>query len=275
MCPRARSSPGARGAVPVTLISTGDATNPGGHTAADTNEIPACATWPNGYNAFYFMKHAISQGQYAELLNSMSSNGNEARYNGMTMSWCRKPRYDERLYGVNGFSIKHDAGKGVYAADFPDRHCNMLSFPDIMSWLAWAGLRAPTDLEYEKACRGPREVAGDEDAWTPETCKPADGLGMDGAVRLDVRRLRRVLLGYPGTQSERQSSGVAGFVSKPWRNRTGLPGIARSGNHVGKGTIGRGRRPVSTSIPVSVGGWAISGSGPIRSSWMQSPGDGT
>ena len=164
--------------VPLTLINTDDATKPGGYVAATTNEVPLQATWPNGYKAFYCMKHAISQGQYTDLLNSQTSNHNGGRYSAGTY-WCRTARYDRRLYGVNGFSITTNAA-GRYQADAPDRACNMLSWPDILSYTAWAGLRMPTNLEYEKACRGPREVARDEDAWTAETCAPAPAVASHG-----------------------------------------------------------------------------------------------
>jgi len=162
--------------LPLTLIDTADATRPGGHVAADSNEVPINASWSNGYKPYYFMKHAISQAHYALLLNSMRSNRNVGRYSAGTY-WCRTARYHSGLYGVNGFTIRYIPGEDLYVADVPDRVCNLLSWPDILSFAAWAGLRLPTNLEYEKACRGPREVAQAEAAWTPEACRPAAGIG--------------------------------------------------------------------------------------------------
>ena len=37
-------------------------------------------------------------------------------------------------------------------------------------------MRPPTNLEYEKACRGPRAFAREEDAWAADACAPAAGL---------------------------------------------------------------------------------------------------
>ncbi|MBM4143067.1 MAG: formylglycine-generating enzyme family protein [Lentisphaerae bacterium] len=177
--PFASQSPWGR---PLTVISHDDATRPGGY-AGNTNEIPREVSWPNGYAAFYCMKHAISQGQYAALLNSVASDPAAADYNGGRYSALANGnprRYNGVLYNVNGFSIKYSADEKRYTADVPDRPCNMLSWPDILSYTAWAALRPPTCPEYEKACRGPRKVAEDGDAWTAATCAPAPALGLTG-----------------------------------------------------------------------------------------------
>ena len=158
----------------LTTITTPDATQPGGHLESGTNSVPLHAGWPNGYNAFYGMKYSISQGEYAGLLNSMSSGTfNGARYSVLAHNNAR--RYHPAFYNFNGYTITTDAA-GMYKADVPDRMCNILSLPDIEAFIAWAGLRPLTNLEYEKACRGPRAVAGGADAWTPAACAPAAGL---------------------------------------------------------------------------------------------------
>jgi formylglycine-generating enzyme required for sulfatase activity len=40
------------------------------------------------------------------------------------------------------------------AADGQNVACNWLSWPDLMTYLDWAGLRPMTEMEYEKVCRG-------------------------------------------------------------------------------------------------------------------------
>jgi hypothetical protein len=158
----------------LTAITTPDATKPGGHLESGTNSVPLHDAWPNGYRSFYCMKYSISQGDYAGFLNSVSPSAdyNHGRYGGLGNgnAW----RYSSRLYGFNGYTITNVAG--VYKADVPDRKCNLLSWPDILSFAAWAGLRPPTNLEYEKACRGPRAVASGAEAWAPGACAPAAGL---------------------------------------------------------------------------------------------------
>ncbi len=132
---------------------------------------------PNGYGAFYCMKRSISQGQYAEFLNSVASDLAAASYNAeryKALPHDAAKRYSPKLYGLNGYTIR--VVNGVYAADAPDRACNFLSWPDIVSYAAWAGLRPITDLEYEKACRGPREPAKGQDVWDGTACAPAEAI---------------------------------------------------------------------------------------------------
>lgn len=164
---------------PMAAITQADPTKAGGKLDTGPDSKPESSLYPNGYAAFYIMKHSISQGQYADLLNSQASDYSKVIYNksryavlGLGTPW----RFSDAFYGRNGFTIKRTAETGRYAADKPGRHCMMLSVPDIQSFTAWAGLRPPTALEYEKACRGPREVRSDKDAWTPQTCAPADGI---------------------------------------------------------------------------------------------------
>jgi hypothetical protein len=169
---------------PLSPISNGNTTKAGGYRVGQsaegwagwgTNHVatirrlrleagtaPKSDAWPNGYGAFYCMKYSISQGQYADFLNSLPVVQDELRY------YCG--------YNVNRFSIRRVADKAVYTAEAPDRACNFLPYNRIYSYTAWAGLRPITDLEYEKACRGPRDVTSEADAWGAAVCAPAVGL---------------------------------------------------------------------------------------------------
>jgi hypothetical protein len=168
---------------PLSPISNGDTTKAGGYRVGQSAEgwsgwgtgqlarihklrleagtAPKSDAWPNGYGAFYCMKYSISQGQYVEFLNSVLVAGRD---------------YVSGGYNINRFSIRRVADKGVYTAEAPDRPSNFLPYSRIYSYTAWAGLRPITDLEYEKACRGPREVAREADAWGAVACAPAAGL---------------------------------------------------------------------------------------------------
>jgi len=168
---------------PLTLINTADATREGGYLGA-TNSAPERATWPNGYRAFYVMKNPISQGQYVALLNTANPGEKPYAYNhGRYTALCNGNvwRYGLDLTDINGYTITRTED-GVFVAKQPERPCNFLSWPDIISYTAWAGLRPPTCLEYEKACRGPRAVAREADAWTGAVCGPAVGLGTDPSL---------------------------------------------------------------------------------------------
>jgi formylglycine-generating enzyme required for sulfatase activity len=158
----------------LTVISTPDATKPGGHLESGPETMPLDDAWPNGFSAYYCMKYSITQGEYADFLNSIRSlKYNAGRYGAMAME--NRGYFNPAFYNFNGYTITTNAA-GVFRADVPDRRCNMLSLFDIQGFIAWAGLRMPTNLEYEKACRGPRAVASGADAWKPATCAPATGL---------------------------------------------------------------------------------------------------
>ena len=53
----------------------------------------------------------------------------------------------------------------VYETDAPHVACNFLRHDDGAAFAAWAGLRPMTELEFEKACRGPLRPAPNEYAW--------------------------------------------------------------------------------------------------------------
>jgi hypothetical protein len=160
-------------------IDTPDTTKPSGHANFSTNYVREGPDWPNGYSAFYCMKYSISQGEYAGFLTEAAPDPRAASYNGGQYGYLphnASRRYAPGLYGLSGYTIRYSAGEGRYEADVLERPANFLSDPDIQSFTAWAGLRPLTKLEYEKACRGPRAAARDEDAWAPGACAPAAGL---------------------------------------------------------------------------------------------------
>jgi hypothetical protein len=107
----------------------------------DNGEIPA--SFPNGYSAFYCMKYHITGVQYAGFLNTLSAAQAEARYPGpeTVIRSGESPNYT--------YSGKDGAARGI-------------SWADGAAFAAWAGLRPMTELEWEKAVRGPREPKPDE-----------------------------------------------------------------------------------------------------------------
>ena len=184
---------------PLTLIDTADPTKPGGYPKVGPGMTPESDSWPNGVMAYYCMKYPISQGQYAGFLNSVASDlkattYNAQRYGAMAMENVR--RFSPSLYNFNGYTITNVDGS--YVADVPDRTCNFLSLFDIQSYMGWSGLRPLTSLEYEKACRGPREVAREEDAWTAADCVPAAELPKQASERLSPIGLKPSFWGIRG-----------------------------------------------------------------------------
>ncbi len=105
--------------------------------------------FPKGYKAFYCMKYEISQGQYADFLNKLTG-----------------PQWTNRFANANGSERHTISGSCTnVTASVPERACNYLCWMDGCAYAAWAGLRPMTELEYEKACRGPALPVANEYAW--------------------------------------------------------------------------------------------------------------
>ena len=127
------------------------------------------ADFPKGYAAFYCMKAEASQGQYADFLNTLTAAQAANRYGGN--SWNR--------YTVS-------VSDGIYSASAPDLVCNGLCYADAAAFMDWAGLRPMTELEFEKACRGPLDPIANEFVWGTTavggtTWIANDGSGVDTA----------------------------------------------------------------------------------------------
>jgi len=155
--------------------------------------------FPKGYAAFYCMRTEITQQQYVDFLNTLSyaqqlerterqakRQGPEAPAGTLVMNSPDKPGNAHRngikiaVSGVPDISepvvIKRETltassnllkpGKpAVYETGAPYVACNFLSHFDGAAFAAWAGLRPMTELEFEKACRGPLLPVPDEYAW--------------------------------------------------------------------------------------------------------------
>ncbi|MCI0472056.1 MAG: SUMF1/EgtB/PvdO family nonheme iron enzyme, partial [Ignavibacteria bacterium] len=126
-----------------------------------TQTLPAA--YPKGYNDFFCMKYEISQGQFKDFLNSLSR-------------WQQRNRVESDISGdavtniyvmsnTPSYSLRNVVycppnGNGttqpiVFYSPISNRSCNYISWQDGCAYMDWAGLRPLTDLELEKACRGP------------------------------------------------------------------------------------------------------------------------
>ena len=179
----------------LTTINTGTATTaPSGSGALGgaaggypTNQtVPANASWPNGYNAFYCMKYEISQQQYVDFLNTLTRTQQAARvYTNITAGTTSvSNRYvmfnSSSILDRNGircgaaihtsdpvtfYCDLNGNGTGDEAADGQNIACNNITWTDVASYLDWSGLRPMTELEFEKACRGTAGPVANEYAW--------------------------------------------------------------------------------------------------------------
>lgn len=156
-----------------------------------TGSIPE--GFPKGYQAFYIMKYEMTQQAYCEFLNCLNQGQQDGRIQG---SLDALPQHSyawgtwESGQYRNFVRLKQAAPVATFGCDanlnkvydetkmvnYGGRSlsCNtdgqdiamcLVSFYDLLAYADFSGLRPMTELEYEKACRGPREAANDEYAW--------------------------------------------------------------------------------------------------------------
>jgi formylglycine-generating enzyme required for sulfatase activity len=149
----------------------------------DNNGTIDNASFPTGYNAFYLMKYEVSQGQYRDFLNMLTRTQQNTRIVSQTASnytmtnaatvtyrdFIRNPASipsgaitfgcDYAANGATGNGTFDSSGDGEWNA------MNYLSWMDQAAYADWAALRPMTELEYEKACRGPTAAVNQEYAW--------------------------------------------------------------------------------------------------------------
>ncbi len=130
--------------------------------------------YPNGYNAFYIMKYEMTQGMYADMLNCLTYEQALNRYPDMA------PTSRNTITG-SIFSTG-----GVFAAAAPHRAAGFFYYHDCWldaaSYVDWAALRPATEMEFEKAGRGPEVPVNKVYPWGATNFPTAfSGLTDDGA----------------------------------------------------------------------------------------------
>jgi formylglycine-generating enzyme required for sulfatase activity len=133
------------------------------------DKVAAYPDFPTGYRSFYCMKYEVSQGQYADFLNTLSLRDSSLGYNYIYDTFRLKKvnvKYKTALQNLDPFyySIPVDAQRNTilldsnevkYTVTRPDRAFGKGSNISYQSFSDWAALRPMSELEYEKACRGP------------------------------------------------------------------------------------------------------------------------
>lgn len=176
----------------ITVAKTPDATTLWANNDIITEgTIPAA--YPKGYQAFYIMKYEMTQEAYCEFLNTLDQGQQDGRTQGTLANlavgaWAWggdlavyrnyikiKQAAPVVIFGMDSDNdgvfnetdkVKYDNRDTLIRnIDGQDLAVNFVSMNDLLAYAEFSGLRPMTELEYEKACRGPREPVNDEYAW--------------------------------------------------------------------------------------------------------------
>lgn len=127
-----------------------------------TQTLPA--PFPKGYAAFYCMKYEITEGQWVDFFNTLTDTQKSTR----DITGFHATYQGKNSDGVtNRNTVAWTGGDATTARR--DRACGYLCWADVCAFADWAGLRPMTELEFEKACRGPLTPVANEYAWGTAT----------------------------------------------------------------------------------------------------------
>ena len=128
------------------------------------------AAFPKGYQGFYMMKGEISQAQWVNFFNTLTSTQKTTRDvtsgSAATNVWTGK--------GTDGLLNRNNVSWTSGDATLPDQGggaryegvaMNFIHWGDVTAYLDWAGLRPMSELEFERAGRGPYRAVSGEYAW--------------------------------------------------------------------------------------------------------------
>jgi len=183
---------------------------------ASGSAFTVSSQFPKGYKAFYLMKHEISQGLYRDFLNTLVTTTAGAHCAAVAVGTGRFCDSAGSTTTVSQQNIKYintvptfgaDAnnnGTVNQAADGEWVAMNFLAWKDLTAFLDWAALRPMTELEYEKAARGPSTSTpiANEYPWGNATSyAPATTIYNVDAINASVNQGNNnnaaVTLGYP------------------------------------------------------------------------------
>jgi hypothetical protein len=101
----------------------------------DNNGTVDITTYPIGYNAFYCYKYELTEQQYADFLNTLTTT-------------------QKTTLGVAGTTIK--LTNGEYFSSSPTKACGKSTAIRLLAYADWSGVRPMSILEFNKASNGPQ-----------------------------------------------------------------------------------------------------------------------
>lgn len=157
--------------------ATGQAS--GGDDFNDVSSQTLPIAYPLGFDAFYCMKYEITNQQYAEFLNTLTSTQQAIRastttagnFHGDSATPLTRSGLKCRIApsggvaGNYGCDLDDDETYNETTTDGLNIALGRISWPDLVGYLDWSGLRPFTETELEKASRGNQLPVPDEYAW--------------------------------------------------------------------------------------------------------------
>ncbi|MCA9401109.1 MAG: SUMF1/EgtB/PvdO family nonheme iron enzyme [Candidatus Omnitrophica bacterium] len=116
-------------------------------------------SFPKGFTGFYLMKYELTEGQWVEFVNSLGSHA--ARTSRDLTNAAHKN--SDAVVARN--TISCSGNPLICSTSRPWRPVSYLTWMDLTAFLDWAALRPMTELEFEKAARGPILPKKGEFAW--------------------------------------------------------------------------------------------------------------
>jgi formylglycine-generating enzyme required for sulfatase activity len=153
-----------------------------GDAANSVFTIPGA--FPKGYGAFYMLKGEISQGQWVTFFNMLTDTQKSTRdITGGVFNNSGKA--SDGL--VNRNNVSWTGGEAALpnqggGATYSGVAMNFLSWADLTAYLDWSGLRPMSELEFEKAGRGPKQAVSGEYAWGNTAITGATSVSNAGLV---------------------------------------------------------------------------------------------
>jgi formylglycine-generating enzyme required for sulfatase activity len=130
-----------------------------GDAANSVFTIPAA--FPKGYGAFYMAKGEVTQSAWVVFFNMLTSAQKTTRDTSGGNGNIHLGFRNNVIYS-NGQATLPDRGGG---ATYGVVAMSNMAWGDLTAYFDWAGLRPMTELEFEKASRGPLSAVSGEYAW--------------------------------------------------------------------------------------------------------------
>lgn len=135
----------------------------------NNDKVADLPDFPTGYRSFYCMKYDVTQGQFADFLNTLSlrdttvniwSQPDTTRLKKVSTKYKLALQNLDPIYGYTPpdpqrHTVALDSVEVKYTVSRPDRAFAKASQQHLLAFSDWSGLRPMSEMEFEKAARGP------------------------------------------------------------------------------------------------------------------------